>query len=860
MNLGSKCGGRALIILINGITVKYTLSILLFCFTSVLLQAQTDTIATAKLFSFVKNVGAFNRLYPQEKVYLHFDNTGYYLGETIWYKAYAVNASDNTPKTVSRVLYVELLNSRGIVLETKKLEIVNGQCPGDFYLSTFNYDYHPGYYQVRAYTKNMLNFGEETVFSRVFPVFKELEKAGEYTATNLKEGSDVSRLNLPRERKKAPKQKKVNIDFYPEGGNLVDGLNSQVAFKATDENGLEIDVTGAVVNDKNETVSEFSSIHNGMGIFSYTPNGAKNKVQISYSGNTYRFDLPKSLPNGYTMQVNALSANHLILEVEKSSQIPSETLGLSIMCRGRMMYFATIRPDSSVVMLSIPKNKLPAGVNQITLFDAKGEIHAERLVFIPPTQTDTSTIQAKSNKKSYKFQQRVNIDLKSIPGATFSLSVRDAANTPSVSDAGNILTNLLLSSDLKGCIENPSYYFASADRAHRKALDLLLMVQGWCRYEWKQMAGIQPFTRNYEPEKKLMVCGHIAGKSKEMKEVKLEIALDNDFLIGTSAIDSTGHFSTAIDTALTGNHYMLLSAAGLKKADRDIRLDRWFSPMPRAYSKYETTRSIEVESEDTAYVEEKDSLKPAPIANIIEKADSLGGYHEIKEVTVGGKRGKDLIYNVERDREKAVDLGEYYSVDAWDYLLEKDNGYYFRSDDDRYPDNSKGHSGGCMWGNYGFILRSMINDREWKYIWEDNRYLGLSGTKNIFVDLEQIKKIVVREGEKASSPSIPYIPGYLYPYDNTVYSLMRKDPNFRVTTFEGHSAVKDFYTGRPERENYMPTKTEHSRTLYWNPDVSTDSDGKAKISFYNNAFCREMEISAEGVTKEGVIMTSKAKE
>src|ERR1035437_2307636 len=122
--------------------MKYTLSILLFCFTSVLLQAQTDTITTAKLFSFVKNVGTFNRLYPQEKVYLHFDNTGYYLGETIWFKAYAVNARDNTPKTVTRVLYVELLSSRGIVLETKKLEIVNGQCHGDFYLSTFNYDYH----------------------------------------------------------------------------------------------------------------------------------------------------------------------------------------------------------------------------------------------------------------------------------------------------------------------------------------------------------------------------------------------------------------------------------------------------------------------------------------------------------------------------------------------------------------------------------------------------------------------------------------------------------------------------------------------------------------------------------------------
>ena len=118
-----------------------------------------------RMEAFFADINDFNRRYPQEKVYLHFDNTAYFLTETIWFKAYVVQASNHVPSRLSGVLYVELLSPEGAVLETKKLPVVDGGCHGEFYLDSL---YLSGYYEVRAYTRYMLNFGPDAVFSRVF--------------------------------------------------------------------------------------------------------------------------------------------------------------------------------------------------------------------------------------------------------------------------------------------------------------------------------------------------------------------------------------------------------------------------------------------------------------------------------------------------------------------------------------------------------------------------------------------------------------------------------------------------------------------------------------------------------------------
>src|SRR5665647_777907 len=186
-----------------------------------------DTIGTsAKLIRFARNAALFSYNNPQEKVYLHFDNTGYFLGETIWFKAYVVEALNNNPSAVSKTLYVELLTPEGQLLQSKKIPIQNGICSGDFQLM----DSLPGgYYEVRAYTRCMLNFGPEVVFSRVLPVFDQPVKEGNYADRKITN----RKFTVPNLREKNPFKERINVSFYPEGGSLVTGIKSNVAFKAT---------------------------------------------------------------------------------------------------------------------------------------------------------------------------------------------------------------------------------------------------------------------------------------------------------------------------------------------------------------------------------------------------------------------------------------------------------------------------------------------------------------------------------------------------------------------------------------------------------------------------------------------------
>ena len=147
--------------------MKHLHPILLFCMILCCVNVSGET-ADQRLTAFARKAVLFNRNFPQEKAYLHFDNTGYFLGETIWYKAYVVNAIDNSPTALSKTLYVEMLTQEGEVLESQKIKINNGVGSGSFTLP----DSLPGgFYQVRAYTRGMLNFGQEYLFSRVFPMY-----------------------------------------------------------------------------------------------------------------------------------------------------------------------------------------------------------------------------------------------------------------------------------------------------------------------------------------------------------------------------------------------------------------------------------------------------------------------------------------------------------------------------------------------------------------------------------------------------------------------------------------------------------------------------------------------------------------
>ena len=473
--------------------------------------------ATRRLANYANNISRFTKDCPQEKVYLHFDNTGYYAGDTIWFKAYTVTADEVKPTTLSRVLHVELLTPRGEVTDSRKLKIQDGQCHGEFALPR---DCKGGFYEVRAYTRAMLNFGDTHIFSRVFPIYSEPEQAGNYQEKDMD-----SFAGEKKERPEPEKADRVNLHFFPEGGHAVLGIPTRVAFRATGKNGEDINVTGTLYNASREPVASLATIHQGMGVFEFTPQAQEYEATVNYEGKEYTIPFKDILAEGYTMNVDNLNPDLMRISVHKSDSLPNDTIAVSVTCRGKLCTVEAFVLGKEPYAFRIPKEKLPAGCIQVTAFNAAGDILAERLAF--NTRKDMFVpIRVTQDKTSYKPFEEVNLqfDVHDPSGkpveTTFSLAVRDAATTPRTAYQDNILTDLLLSSDVKGYIQDPMQYFTDESRTTRTKLDLLMMVQGWRRYSWQQMAGVKPIKIKHFAEEGLTLWGKVKTLVKNKPRAK----------------------------------------------------------------------------------------------------------------------------------------------------------------------------------------------------------------------------------------------------------------------------------------------------------------------------------------------------
>jgi len=862
------------------------LLILFFCSISSLTIAQQDTF-TQKLMSFVKNINTFNRLHPQEKTYLHFDNTGYYVGETIWFKAYVVAAEQNKPTELSRILYVELVSPEGFVVETQKLKIENGQCHGAFLLKDTLY---AGYYEVRAYTANMLNFGEDRsakglliwrplssvflnkndkygrtwnygnddIFSRVLPVYDKPSKEGDYNEKTMRERP---RMEEAFEKKKE-KSEIIEVSFYPEGGNLINGVTSKIAFKAVNEKGEDLVVNGSIRDSKGEEVTTFNTIHDGTGAFYLCPQEKTYTAKVRYKDKAYTFDLPKSLSSGYVMTLDNLPEDHLLVQIEKSPDMMSQILGLSISCRGRVYFFDTLQVSSNgePYILKLPKSRFPSGVNQLTLFNAQGDILSDRLFFIDHQEYNRLSFKATKSKAFYQPFEKVDIDfqLKDTIGnpieSDFSLAVRDESTEDITYNTENIQTNLLLSSDLKGFIKDPAYYFASADRQHRLDLDLLLMTQGWLRYSWRQEAGLIGFKNKYEIENGLAIKGSVVsvltfGRYKENSTFKtekdvavnVEWSIDGHFLKDSSFTESNGKYYIPVND-FKGKVDLCLKTFRKGKHDQFlIQQDRVISPEPLFYSFYEI--SIPNTILATGY---KANVQP-----------EIAG-QSLSEVTVKAKAHKRNNIDFSHP---TICLNY---QDVIDLALDTDPIFNFRDFHridgpltlDFWLTNSLGPSL-KRFSKLGYSrMLNLENCHEPENVETITVYKDINSREynmeHGVYDLFEFSDVWGIFGA-VDYPIETYISFNSY---KNGYSRPRNTPGLRYTTMQGYSYVKDFYS--PTYDNAsLPKEKDFRRTLYWNPDVKTDSAGKASAHFYNNSTCKSMKISAETLTKGGVPVVCK---
>ncbi len=862
----------------------HTLLLLLGLY-AVALQATNNTTTAQQLTSFTQHFATFAKDYPQEKVYLHFDNTAYYQGENIWFKAYVVTAERNGLSPLSKVLYVELVSPEGNVVETKKYKIESGQCHGDFKLPVLTF---AGFYEVRAYTRYMLNFGQQNYFSRVFPIYDKPLFEGDYKKV-ITERPNSQRV--PLSRPSGEQKERLNLTFYPEGGNLVAGLTSKVAFKAVDKEGGNAPVSGIVVDAQGNKVAEFETGYQGIGVFDFTPGAGKYIAKAQYQGKEYLFELPTALPVGYVVSVDNSDAEKMGFVVHRSSALKGDALGLTISCRGKV--YASDQLDmtqDSVQQLMIPKKILPSGVIQLTLFNASGEVLSERLAFV--NHFSQMKISFTQDKPAYNPFERVNMDfrLNDLKGnpveTTFSVAVRDAATNSTNPYSDNVLTNLLLSSELKGYIENPGFYFESDDATRRQALDLLMMTQGWSRYVWKQMAGVTPFEVKQPIEDGLYIQGSVQFlfSKKKIENIDLSMTLlgDSTSQRGKCLTDKEGKFTFALQDFQGQGKLILQTKQDGKKKEKNILLNRNFSPDVRGYFYPELHKqeyiSMARESEVSVEDSTDDKTLNAPRQNEVDKKISMDKKNLLlKEVTVKGKKSSapaiklNIEYKVEKEMDKIRDIGDW-EPSGISQLLCKLNKYfvYEGTDGGRYKGNksvlfirdnsptisgelsnilSEGLSGVTNTNSVGVAVQS-----------NDSHNDDMFNQKNIMPYLEELESVAIIEDVNDILKLCPQlIASNKFDPNKIVVVLMHCKKNYhqeplgmRETKFQGYSYTKEFFQPNYEKA-LLPDEKDYRRTLYWNPDVKTDANGKATISFFNNGSCKAMNVNAETVTERGVI-------
>lgn len=864
-----------------------------------------------KLLGFVRNVQTFSRLFPQEKAYLHLDNTGYFIGDTIWYKAYVVRPDTMAFTNLSRVLYVELVDPFGEIIETQKLKIEDGQCHGDISLAKA---LASGFYEVRAYTRYMTNWPSECVFSRVIPVFTKPEKEGDYAHLEMDQayvrqrtGSDMPDSLSRRERKRWQKEKPPVVNFYPEGGSLVRGLMSTVVFEVSLPDSMNISIEGAVCTEQGDTIAVAETLREGRGTFPLTPEGGAYYLCFRHEGRDYRYPLPAAAAEGCVMQVNALSPHHVGVQVSCSAGMAGQTLGMTLIHDGRILAFDTHTfGDYDKWSISYPRSELPAGVHQLTLFGSDGRILAQRHFFIHGDVAER--VGAEFADSTIAPCQKMALRLTGPAGQAVSLSIRDA-ETLTGDFRGNAATYLLLSSDLKGFVRDADYYLESDDNAHRQAADLLCLVQGWSRYDWNMMCAGENFQWAQPMEDGLYLDGTLRprlefrgsawmGKkakrrTRDVGGVRLTVRMYADTgepMSGETVTDSLGHFVFNVPE-LKGEWLALFhTTKNDEERSHIISINRWFQPSLRELDYYECMlRPMPEPGFRFQYADADYSVKTSEGDGELWTA---GRTHDLEEAVVEGKASRSITvrnrfikrshlhFDMQREADRYADMGKGTPMlEEWilDQPLFADLFY-----------NKHRAIGYVGWGNFYDNSRSKAlftiegyPEKEYHATYESAKFPGV-GPVNIAVkyggdrcaigskgsmqgwkmgpdhlDIDTFDDIYISLEENVTDYMFDYEVSYLKKF-NPFHVLDDYRPNkrglnakksVRSTYYLGYNIPHTFHMNDYSQ---MPPEPDYRRTLYWNPDVQLDDNGEATVEFYNNSTCKSISVSAEGVNDEGL--------
>jgi hypothetical protein len=763
----------------------------------------------------------YSKRYPQEKVYLHLDKDYYAAGETMWFKAYVL--LQGQPSLSATNLYVELVDKSGNVVNKKLISVGGATGSGAFELPETS---KPGQYQLRAYTAWMLNFDAEYLFYKNIEIFDPSKPVG---PTPKAQSNDFA------------------VNFFPEGGNLIAGVAGRVAFKAIDQQGYPQEVNGIIQNLKGETVALVKTTRDGMGMFDLTP----------VAGETYKALIQTAKGQQKTILLPVVKTTGLGIKVfNKGTRVFYQTLPATkdnpmynnmmivAQMQQHIVYKAKLNAAEGQMSGFIPTKELPSGILQLTVFNAEGLPLAERLAFV--RKNDFLSLSLQNTAINTQPRQKNTLEIK-IPDTmltSLSVSITDADQIVKDQDENNIISNLLLTSDLKGYISNPAQYFKDTEPATLQGLDLIMMTNGWRRFSWEKILhNFMPDIR-YPYEQGLLLKG-VATTNKgagTLANGKVDFILkqpiDTSTAFSSVTTNDKGEFAVdRLQFVDTINVFYRANDPNKSWKDVNVKFEpHFFEKKETVTLPYPFRTTLEIENRVLTTYLATVAENSAVNRSIANKPIFL------KEVNVREKR-----MNKAESVEKRYTTGMFNAGDGYGFDLTRDEPgslgifQYLQSKVPGLSINLTDPAGPALnWRGGAPVL--FLNEMPTNISMLNNINIG---------DVAFIK--VLRPtfvgGFGGSSGAI------------AVYTRKGGDSKNDVDTrgFEkyrkgGYNIVKEFYAPDYTVRKEIHILQDKRLTLYWNPNLVADTlTHTAKISFYNNDFTRRFRIVIEGMGEDGTV-------
>jgi hypothetical protein len=793
-----------------------------------------------------------------EKVYLHLDRESYYPGDNIWFKAYLIDASERLLSSNSINLHVELISPDSKIIDSRVLKLENGLGNGDFKLAA---KLQSGRYWLRAYTNYMRNFGDQLFFNKDITIINSSDAEKAFS----------DRTNFAKTM--------LELNFFPEGGSLVENVASGVAFKAVDDNGLGQNISGEVYSSAGEKVTEFKSTHNGMGLFSLNPaTGLKYYASIkNRNGDSVKYEIPKSFSKGVVLNISNNEAGQLSLIFKTNPEtfplVTAHDLSVTVSARNIVHKTYSFRMKSLNSFLNIPTQDLPDGIIMLALSGADNIPLCERLVYIQ--NKDEVKVKVETEKTQYKQRDSVSVKISLKADSTvsqdafLSLSATDNIFTDDSSQFPSTISSwFLLESDVRGPVEEPSYYFDPSNPDRLKDLDLLLLTQGWRDFEWKYKTMIYP------PENGFTISGRVrkrfTDKALINSMVNIAIFKTGKPLIGIVPVDSAGKFSL-LGVDLTGTGKIVASVTGEKD-----NLQGWLILDSVKYSPAMVKTGISLRpsvknndqntNEDQTLTENQVTKKSlhtfiqyAEIRNSIQKKYKLSDTITPGEVNIVATRQ-------DKPESPRAQARRYLrGTPDVELVITKDLQIYnnaFQLIETRFLNPFKS-------SKLGHRLSAPI------YMIDGNRVrkgdveaLPVSWIERIDVVNDEVSNAALRTPIASEEPVFDDkgIPHYAFGYSDGAISIILKDDKDIVNNsayhsvnvkFSGFNEPRIFYSPRHHTKLESDYKPDLRTTLFWEPNIKVENNKEVFLNYYNSDNASKVKVIVEGITSKGIPLTGK---